>query len=115
MRVVSVILIMLALITLSASASALSLPSQFGSLMSFPTSFTTSVPTNVFSSGLTGYSPVVNIPTTDLYSKNPDMGWVGYELNDFNTGDFSESPEAQATFAAFDAGQLAWQQGGNVM
>ncbi len=73
MRGLKVVLIIFALIVFSASASALSLPSQLSSLMSFPTSFTTSNPTDMFSSGLTGYSPDVSIPSTGISSVSPTI------------------------------------------
>lgn len=73
MRGLKIALIIFVLITLSASASAQSVPFNSGSLMSFPTGFTSYEPTNMFSSGLTGYSPVVSIPSADISSVSPSI------------------------------------------
>lgn len=62
MRGLRVVLIIFALLTLSTSAGALSMPFHFGSLMSFPVSSTAFQPFNMFSSGLTVSNPLSVTP-----------------------------------------------------
>src|SRR5271157_1817531 len=69
MRGLRVSIIVLALLTFSASASALSLPFQFGSLMGFPATLTGFGSMN--SSGLNVFNAIANTPTTDLSSVSP--------------------------------------------
>ena len=57
MRMLRAALITLALLMIPTSVAALSMPSQLGSLMSFPAITSGFDPTNTFSSGLAEYSP----------------------------------------------------------
>jgi predicted secreted protein len=67
MKGLKVAIIVLALLTFSASASAISLPFQFGSLMGFPVNSSLES-MNLFSSGLNGDNAVTSTPVTDLSS-----------------------------------------------
>lgn len=66
-------LITLALLMIPTSVAALSMPSQLGSLMSFPAITSGFDPTNTFSSGLAEYSPVVSIPSAGISSASPSI------------------------------------------
>jgi hypothetical protein len=66
MKWLKIAIICFALLMFSASASALSPPSQFSSMMSFPVSATSLGSMNLFSSGLNDDNAVVITPVIDL-------------------------------------------------